>query len=164
MKKIISILVVGILVLSGLGSVTMGAENTMIANEAIFDDNQPPEPPEIGGPSNGIVGQEYTFYFSTVDPEGHNVSFYVEWGDGTIDGWSEYVESGGAIGFSHAWFKQDNYFIRCKAKDILGKESDWSSLIIIMSKNKAFNFNFNLLQEFLQQFPILQKILCYLIK
>ena len=87
-----------------------------------YGNNNPPESPMINGPVGGKVGYEYEFFFSAVDPEGDNVSFYVEWGDGTNDGWSDYVESGLDKMYSHIWFKPNDYFIRCKAKDIYGKE------------------------------------------
>jgi len=58
-------LVVGILVLSGLGA-------TAVTNI----ENNPPDAPEIAGPINGKVGVSYCFTFTTVDPDGDDVSYY----------------------------------------------------------------------------------------
>ena len=93
-----------------------GAEGPWLEFE-IRIGNQAPYPPMIYGPVSGNVGEEYTFSFNAVDYEGDNVSFFVEWGDGTSDGWSFYVESGEDLEYQHTWFEQDDYFIRCKASD-----------------------------------------------
>ena len=128
MKKILSLLVVGILVLSGLGA-------TAVTNI----ENNPPDAPEIYGPATGIVGLSYEFIFCTTDPDGDDVSYYIEWGDGTSTGWTLYLESGAYASFAYTWNKIDNYDIRCKAKDIHGSESDWSLRQIPIMKNKDIN-------------------------
>ena len=76
MNKIIPILVVGILVLSVFGIPAVTSKYTI-------SDNQPPNDPEIYGPSKGKVGVTYLFNVVTSDPENQNVSYYIEWGDGT---------------------------------------------------------------------------------
>ena len=128
MKKILPLLVVGILVLSGLGA-------TAVTNI----ENNPPDAPEIYGPATGIVGLSYEFIFCTTDPDGDDVSYYIEWGDGTSTGWTLYLESGAYASFAYTWNKIDNYDIRCKAKDIHGSESDWSLRQIPIMKNKDIN-------------------------
>jgi hypothetical protein len=56
----------------------------------------------------------------------------------------------------HSW-SEGSYSIRVKAKDIYEEESDWSEpLTVTMPRNRAINGFF---LRFLEQFPILQKIL-----
>ena len=87
---------------------------------------QAPSPPDICGPAEIPAGEPITICFWTDDPEGHDVSYYVEWGDGTSDGWTYYYPSGLEIAMSHTWDEIDeNNVIRCKAKDIYNKESEW---------------------------------------
>ncbi len=121
--------------------------------------NCPPDEPHIAGPTRGKPGEKYTFYFLTFDPEGDNVSYYIEWEDGTSTGWTLYVQSGVDIGFSHIWNQIDDYRVRCKAKDIHGNESNWSYQSVRIFKNEPFNFNIKLLERFLNRFPILEVFL-----
>ncbi|MCK4364835.1 MAG: hypothetical protein KAW45_02165 [Thermoplasmatales archaeon] len=153
MKKIIlilTLLVGGILVLSGFGVAT-------VTNNLAIMDNHPPNKPTITGPTSGIVGEEYDFCFVAEDPENDNVSFYIEWADGTSTGWTVFVPSGYELIELHAWSKMDVYTIRAKAKDIYDKESDWSYLDVPISKNKAYSDT--LLLRFLEQFPMLERLL-----
>ena len=89
-------------------------------------DNQPPNPPRIDGQTRGKVGVAYEFTFVTTDPDGDNVSYYVDWDDGNITNWTAF-QSSGYPGYSesHTWTQKGIYFVRCKANDTHGAESDW---------------------------------------
>ncbi len=88
--------------------------------------NEPPEiPSEPDGPSEGIVGVEYTFDTSTTDPEGDDVYYLFDWGDGTNSGWQGPYASGAIVDASHTWIEIGDYEIRAKAHDGR-RESDWS--------------------------------------
>ena len=51
-------------------------------------ENQPPETPTAPtGPSSGQKGVEYLFSAVTTDPDGDNISYFFDWGDGTNSGW-----------------------------------------------------------------------------
>lgn len=107
--------------------------------------NTAPDAPYIDGPTSGKPGVEYEYVFSTTDPEGDDVSYYIEWGDGETTGWTDYFTSGEEAIFSHTWGKIDwDNTIRCKAKDIYDAESDWSITLV------PINF---LILRFLEQFP-----------
>ncbi|UCD14447.1 MAG: hypothetical protein JSW60_03260 [Thermoplasmatales archaeon] len=125
--------------------------------------NLPPDKPTITGPMNGKVGEDYKYNFSTSDPENQNIAYKIEWGDGEGTGWLDFVASGTKITLNHTWDAKDEYTIRCKAKDTYGEESEWGTLEVTMPKNKAFNFNFNLLSWLFEQFPNAFLILQYLL-
>ena len=57
-----------------------GSKVDYVVSESI---NNPPEAPEINGPTNGNVGVEYDFTFHANDPDGDGVYYYIDWGDGT---------------------------------------------------------------------------------
>jgi len=59
-----------------------------------------PWPPTINGPSHGKPGQRLTYTFSTVDPDGDDVRFHIDWGDGSEE-WTTYVPSGTGKSVSH---------------------------------------------------------------
>jgi len=122
-----------------------------------------PYKPVLDGPPNGKIGQEYTYNALTWDPNGDNIYYWFEWGDGNNSGWVGSYNSGQTGSASHKWSIQDTYQIKVKAKDVSGKESDWSDLMeITMPKNKPFIFNFPLLNWFLEKFPNTFPILRYL--
>ncbi len=116
-------------------------------------DNTQPNKPTITGKINGEAGTEYEYTFNAIDPDGFNVSYYVEWGDGTNSGWTEFTDSGTDVKLKHTWDKKDDYIIKCKVKDLAENESDWETLEISMPKNKATDFNFNLLEWLFERFP-----------
>jgi len=117
------------------------AENTT-HDFVLATGNNPPDKPDIYGPVRGRPGIEYEYTFKTKDPEYDNVSYYIEWGDDTSTGWTEYYPSDIMITYSHTWDEIDRYPLRCKAKDIHDDESDWSTFPIEIPRNKLFDFNF----------------------
>ena len=100
-------------------------------------DNRPPNDPTITGPRKGKAGVAYVFNFWTTDPENQNVSYFIDWGDNTSNGWSYYYKSGQSVHYSHTFDKWDFYAIRCKAKDPLGAESNWSYMNVPMFEDAS---------------------------
>jgi hypothetical protein len=89
--------------------------------------NWPPENPlEPTGPDEGITGRIYTFSVNTIDPEGEDVYYQFDWGNGTISDWYGPYASGTTRSGTHTWMEQGVYDIRAKAKDPEGLESNWS--------------------------------------
>ena len=87
----------------------------------------PPLTPSIpAGPTFGNVGIQYTFSSSTTDPDGDNISYQFDWGDGNYSAWTGQVASGTPGSASHAWMQGGTYEVRCKAKDSYGVQSNWS--------------------------------------
>lgn len=125
-------------------------------------DNQVPEKPLISGPTNGNVGDTYDYYFSSVDPDGHDLYYFVDWGDGSCTNWFGPFNSGEQVKMNHSWGSEGTFIIRVKSQDILGGESDWGELEVTMPRNRVFNIN-SLFLRFLENhpnlFPILRQLL-----
>lgn len=119
----------------------------------IFD-NDPPETPTINGQTTGTAGQDYEYTFRTTDPDGDQVYYYIEWGDGDIIEWDGPHNSDQEIKLTHSWAIEDTYTIRAKAKDVWDYESGWGTLKVTMPRNRA-TYN-SLFLRFLERFPILQ--------
>ena len=98
--------------------------------------NHPPELPLITGPANGKAGVSYEYTIQSIDPDSDNISYYIEWGDGTITDWTIFQASG-PPGYSanHTWDVENSYTIRAKVKDTSGTESNWVTLDISMPMN-----------------------------
>ncbi len=91
--------------------------------------NSPPDIPSTpSGEDEGITGVEYTFTTSTTDPEGEDVYYWFDWGDGTDSGWVGPYGSGDTGSASHAWDEAGDFDVKVKAKDVNDIESDWSGV------------------------------------
>jgi len=91
--------------------------------------NEPPETPgQPSGPTEGIVGIEYTYTTNEVtDTDGDDVEYLFDWGDsGLYSGWLQEVSS------SKYWKQAGEYLVRVKARDTsYNQESDWSEALTI---------------------------------
>jgi len=122
--------------------------------------NDPPETPTIDGQTTGTAGQEYEYTFRTTDPDGDQVYYYIEWGDGDIVEWDGPHDSGQEVKFTHSWESEDIYTIRAKAKDVWDYKSDWATLKVTMPRSRAISSPFlRFLQSYPNLFPILRYIL-----
>jgi hypothetical protein len=101
-----------------------------------FGLDEPPNAPTIEGKIEGKIDTVYNYTFVTTDPEGHDVYYYIKWGDNTNSTWLGPYSSGKQITIAHSWDKKGKYTIEVKAKDAYGAESNWSHLDVTMPKNK----------------------------
>jgi len=90
-----------------------------------------PNPPDIDGPAEGDIGKQIDFNFTTTDPLGEDVYYYIDWDDGNIEEWIGPYASGEIVTISHAWLKKDNHTIIARAKNTIGAEGGWSTPHII---------------------------------
>ncbi|NLI99422.1 S8 family serine peptidase [bacterium] len=89
--------------------------------------NPPQTPSAPTGPSSASAGQSVTFTASTTDPDGDQVAYRFDWGDGNVSAWTSFVSSGVSQSSSHSYTKGGTFYVKAKAKDSNGKESGWSS-------------------------------------
>jgi parallel beta-helix repeat protein len=106
----------------------------------------------IDGPSTGKPGIEYCWTFNYTDPDGTNVLYYIDWGDGTFVDWcgpysSPFIKC-------HTYLETGIYIIRAKAKDIYGAESDWATLEVTIPRTRTSSYHW-----LLDRFPLLERLL-----
>jgi hypothetical protein len=121
-----------------------------------------PTIPVVTGPSSGKVGEPTTYTFVSTDPEGQDVFYMVDWGDGQISNWTDANPSGDSTSLPHTWDKRGTYTIKVKAKDSYNAESDWGTLKIKMPA--SFNLPLQrlcgrILDRHPNVFPILRHLL-----
>jgi len=124
--------------------------------------NLPPNTPFITGKAFGRVGKPYEYALITTDPEGDNVYYTINWGDGTSETYIGPFASNTEAKATHTWSVKGTYVIKAKARDIYDAESDWGILSVTMpySHNiKLIKFCEKLLERFPHAFPILQYVL-----
>ena len=116
----------------------------------------PPESPTISGASSGKINTKYDFKVKTTHPDGLDVWYLIDWGDGTNTGWLGPYSSGTEITESHTWVTKQEFTIKARAKDEKGMYSSWSELPF--STPKTIPKYKSLFYNFLERFPLLQKI------
>jgi len=124
--------------------------------------NDVPDTPTITGTPNGKPNKEYDFTVTTTDPEGGQVWYWIDWGDGTNTSWIGPFASGTGTTLSHTWATKENFIIKAKAKDDEDAESAWATFEIEISKNKATNKRIlfvEILLSHLKMFPLFKQIL-----
>lgn len=121
MKKILS---VGILFLLIGISVTTSTGNI---NEASRTSCTNPLLPPL------MWTEDFTTYFLCIpnNPDGHNVFYYIDWGDGDTTGWLGPFLSNETISISHLW-DEGIYSIKLKAKSHYN-ESKWAEYLLSLS-------------------------------
>jgi len=119
----------------------------------VFHKNQPPNLPTIDGPASGKAGTSYNYNFVTVEPEGDEVYYWIEWGDGSpATEWAGPYPSGQVAIVSHTFTKKGTFTIRCQAKDSYNATSDWGQLEVTMPKSYEMPKHW-LLERIFEWFP-----------
>jgi len=128
-------------------------------------ENSAPDKPTIAGPTRIQKQRLIEFTISATDPEGHDVYYFVHWGDGTYEQWFGPYSSGETVTVGNAWQTEGAYTIQVRAKDFIGDESAYANHKITVTQSRSVNHPF--LQKFLDRimgnFPILEKLLLNLI-
>jgi hypothetical protein len=122
--------------------------------------NTSPDAPIINGPIEGKPGTSYSYTFKSTDPEGDNLYYYIDWGDGNIEDWFGPFSSGEEVEKTHVFENKGTYIIYAKAKDTLGSESEWGTFTVTIPRDKVVN---RPILQFLQYHPnmfqLLQKLI-----
>lgn len=122
--------------------------------------NQPPPAPRISGPTSGKAGVLYHYGFCSKDPDGDNVTYCIDWGDGSDIVYIGPFPPNLCGTASHTWSRQGTYIIKAKASDGQA-ESNWSTLGVTMPLSYEpphFRFLDWLLEWFPNAFPILRHL------
>jgi hypothetical protein len=126
--------------------------------------NNPPETPTLNGPTSGNSGTAYKYTFSSTDPDGDDVTYCVNWSDGTGEVCIGPFASGEEVTNTHTWSAKGTYMVKVKARDTYTAESDWATLTVTMpcSYNKPIPYFLELLfQRFPNAFPLLRQLMGY---
>lgn len=120
-----------------------------------------PEAPTISGRKNGKPSKDYNYKFTTIDPNGDDIYYYIEWGDGAVENWIGSYGSGEKISLNHTWTEKGTYTIRARAQDTDNLLGPWGELEVSMPMNqKSQNWWFlQFLQNHPRMFPILRHLL-----
>ena len=107
---------------------------------AFSDANHPPYTPFIpSGPSSGAAGTSYSYSTATTDPDGDQVKYTFDWGDGTTSV-TGLVNSGTVVSTSHSWTvpagSTKTFNVRARSTDSRDLSStDWSNPLAVSINN-----------------------------
>ncbi len=125
--KIGSIVVLLALVVPSVMAFTSQPDVTMPSDQL----NDPPTKPTIEGPSSGETGTSYQYTFTSTDPDGDDIHYCYEWGDGD-SGCTQYLESGEQATVSHTWDSDGDYTLEVYAEDKSGAASETATMTVSM--------------------------------
>ena len=97
-----------------------------IIHVTIIPETGSPDKPTIEGLTFGKPDNDYTFTFTSSDPENEEIFYYIDWGDGQVENWIGPYNSGEPLNIAHSWSELGDYNIQARAKDINGARSVWS--------------------------------------
>ena len=93
--------------------------------------NDPPTKPTISGPSSGNADTSYQYTVQSTDPDGDDIHYCFDWGDGDSI-CSNYYTSGEEATLSHTWDTEGDYTIEVYAEDRNGAASPTTTLTVSM--------------------------------
>jgi outer membrane protein assembly factor BamB len=121
-----------------------------------------PAAPVIQGPPQGRRLKIYSYDFTSTDPLGKDVWYYVSWGDGTAQDWIGPYPSGETMTLSHRWDFKGTYTIEARVKNTENLWGPYGTLEVTMPLSYEpphFRFFDWLLERFPHAFPIIRFLL-----
>ena len=111
-------------------------ESAPLINDTMcfYGDNNAPSIPST--PSSAqtsiMVGESVGFSTSSTDNDNDQIRYDWDWnGDGTVDTWTDYYDSGLAVSTIHKWGSVGTYQVKVRARDEHGMLSNWSSALSV---------------------------------
>jgi hypothetical protein len=122
----------------------------------IYKYNNPPNPPEINGPARGKPGIVYNYIFNAIDPDGDQVKYLIDWGDGKTD-ITALNPSGADVNVSHTWSMKGDYRIKAYAQDEYGLNGLDATFSVTIPRTRASHGP--LFLRLLEQFSLAERLL-----
>jgi len=142
MKKI---LILSICTLFFLASITFAVNANIVSIH--LNENTPPDPPVINGPSSGKIRETYTYNVTVSDPDEDDLlrKIQINFGDGTpitcggCDGRGPWY-SGDIVKFDHTWTITGTFGITGRVQDEHGFWGEWSEPLPVTMPTVKTNF------------------------
>ncbi len=88
---------------------------------------RPPSVPRVNGPDGGRPGDTLQFRAWGRDPDGDNLAYLCDWGDGAALVWSAQLPSGDTLFRFHVYADSGEFSVKVRCRDASGLESGWSN-------------------------------------
>jgi len=90
-----------------------------------------PEEPVLFPYTSYIYPYKRTLKAATIDPNGDDISYQFDWGNGNLSSWSDFIPSGDTISESYNYPDTGNFQVRVRAQDEKEALSVWSEPISV---------------------------------
>jgi len=150
----------GVLVQCTSGGLTGYHVQTLVT---LFDNA--PTTPSVNGPQTGRPKRPYNCTIVAADPDGDQITYFIDWGDNTSEEWPGVYDSNETITVGHYFLYIGTYNIKVKARDIYGAESEWGYLQVKMPISALYEHHpfLNMLERLFERHPYAFPILHYLL-
>jgi hypothetical protein len=141
MKRIISLMVIGMFVIVGLGAVAMGEPDDPVVP------NQAPSAPILMEDKSSLEKETYTCVFYSTDPDGDKVFYDIKWEkvlesygepDDPVVPWLGPFESGEEVTDCHTCHESGDYTMTIRAKDEFDNIGPSTTITVSYTKEKVF--------------------------
>jgi len=110
------------------------AGNATIVEQAVVvcsSNTNPNTPATPSGTILGTPGTVYTYTSSATDPDGDQLYYLFDWGDGSNSSWVGPYASGATASANHSWSSSGTYLVKVKVKDFMQAQSGWSNTLSV---------------------------------
>lgn len=111
-------------------STSWQSSNLKIIGAAVTYNLPPTTPATPLGSGKGDTGSIYSYSTSSTDPDGNQLKYIFDWGDGTTS-ITGLVNSGTSASANHSWSKAGIYQVKARARDSQDILSGWSNSLAI---------------------------------
>ena len=85
---------------------------------------------DMDGPTHGPIGINHSFIVELTDPEGDDIFFFVDWGDGNNSGWlGPFSDDTVEVEIVHQWSYLDSFPIRIETRDDIGAQHGYITVM-----------------------------------
>jgi len=102
-------------------------------------DTTVPRLPSIIGPIIAKPNKQHSYTFFSRSYNNYDLSYYIDWGDGTNTGWIGPYESLEDLTLTHSWDSEGTFIISAKAKDIYYQVSGEMTFEVKISSKISVN-------------------------
>ena len=89
----------------------------------------------LKNPANFPPGT-HEFRFKATDPDGDNICYCIDWGNGTVEEWTDFYPSGKEVTVNHIFKHIGDYTVRACAKDTCGLCGPIGEVPVLIKRNK----------------------------
>lgn len=112
------------------GAASAYSECTQVAITAA-QPGAPFAPSTPTGPTDTSLGMSSTYSTSGWDPDGDQIRYCFQWGDGSSESCTPFGASGAVGSASHTWTAQGSYCVRAYAQDRSARIGPWSGCLTV---------------------------------